>query len=96
MCKSDRDKYLQNAYGITLKAYNTILKKQKHSCAICKKHKSKFTRNLAVDHDHKTQEVRGLLCYYCNHKLVGRHNKESVKKLVDYLLPEWKLVRILE
>ncbi len=34
-------------------------------CAICK---NKFNLNLkpTVDHDHKTGEIRSLLCNYCN------------------------------
>lgn len=88
-----RNKYLKSKYGITLDEYNKMLKNQKDSCAICKKHKSQFKRNLAVDHDHKTDEVRGLLCFYCNRRFVGRHTKVTVLKLVEYLLPGMKLVK---
>lgn len=91
MKSKDRDKYLRREYGITLKDYNEMLKKQNHSCAICKRHKSHFMNSLAVDHDHKTEAVRGLLCFYCNKRFVGRHTGESVKKLVEYLLPDYEL-----
>ncbi len=91
MTNKQRDKYLQRKYGISLKQYNVILKKQGGACAICKRPRSAFKNSLAVDHDHATGEVRGLLCFYDNKRVVGRHNKESVKKLVAYILPEYKL-----
>lgn len=59
---------------------------QQQSCAICKKHESHFKKRLAVDHNHKTSKVRGLLCYRCNKFLVGRHTIESANKIMTYLL----------
>lgn len=82
-----RDKYLRKKYSITEVEYSEILEKQGGRCAICKKPKESFKRSLAVDHDHGTGKVRGLLCYYCNKRFVGRHTGESVKKLAGYLLP---------
>jgi hypothetical protein len=58
---------------------------QEQKCAICKKHESSFKNRLAVDHDHKSGLVRGLLCYRCNKFLVGRHTIESASKIVEYL-----------
>ena len=62
-----RDKHLQRSYGITLDDYKQMITEQKNSCAICGtinpggKHKQ-----WSVDHDHKTNKVRGLLCKSCN------------------------------
>ncbi len=81
-----RNKYLQKKYGITLRQYNIMLFSQNLSCAICKKHKSEFKKNLAVDHNHKTGRVRGLLCYYCNKFRVGRQTLESAKAVFEYLV----------
>lgn len=88
-----RDRYLRSKYGITEAKYNKMHEEQDHSCKICKRHQDNFKNRLAVDHDHKTKEVRGLLCFYCNKRVVGRHNKESVKKLVVYILPEYSLIK---
>jgi hypothetical protein len=95
MTKKDKakDYHLKRTYGITLKQYKKMLKDQNNSCKICKRHESEFSNSLAVDHDHKTNEIRGLLCFVCNKLIVGRHNKDSVKKLVEYILPEYELIK---
>lgn len=58
---------------------------QEQRCAICRKHEHQFAKRLAVDHNHKTGKVRGLLCYRCNKFLVGRQTIESAKQLLNYL-----------
>jgi hypothetical protein len=57
---------LQSAFGITLEEYNAFFSNQKGACAICQKHPQQNKKRLAVDHCHKTQKVRGLLCSTCN------------------------------
>lgn len=59
--------------------------KQEGKCGICQKHETAFKIRLSVDHNHKTGQVRGLLCYYCNKFVVARHTLESAAKLVKYL-----------
>lgn len=59
--------------------------KQGAKCGVCEKPESGFKMKLAVDHNHKTGLVRGLLCYRCNKFVVGRHTLESALKLVRYL-----------
>src|SRR5882757_2270699 len=55
---------LKKNYGITPEQYDEMLASQKGGCAICKtKNVSTF---LCVDHDHRTNVVRGLLCHPCN------------------------------
>ena len=81
-----REKYLLRTYGISLSQYNKILKNQKDCCGVCGKHKSEETRNLAVDHNHMTREIRGILCFKCNHFVIGRHrDPELLQKASDYL-----------
>lgn len=60
--------------------------KQNGCCAICKKPESYFNTRLAVDHDHKSLKVRGLLCYRCNRFLVGRFTKETIVPVFEYLM----------
>ena len=58
-----RDRHYLRNYGITLREYNNMLVKQNGVCAICEQ---SCTKELAVDHDHCTGKVRGLLCKNCN------------------------------
>lgn len=52
-------------YGLTVEEYYAILREQNGCCAICGGNNPKQHR-LAVDHDHVTGRVRGLLCHSCN------------------------------
>lgn len=63
--KRQRNLYLKRTYGITTEEYESILNKQNNSCVICSE-KFVSNKNTHVDHDHNTNEVRGLLCKSCN------------------------------
>jgi Recombination endonuclease VII len=81
-----KDLALQKKYGITLDQYNAMFVAQDESCAFCHKHASNFKNSLHVDHDHKTKQVRKLLCHVCNRRYVRRHNLETATKLYRYML----------
>ena len=81
-----RDKYYQRKYGITLMQYNQKLKNQENNCDLCKKPRTQFKRNLAVDHNHKNGIIRGLVCFYCNKRRIGRNDLESATKLYEYMV----------
>lgn len=63
---------LKKKYGISLETYNELKESQQHVCAICGlpetaiDYRTKKIRDLAVDHNHDTGEIRGLLCTRCN------------------------------
>lgn len=61
-----RNKTLKRLYGLDIVKYNDLFTKQQGCCAICFRHQSEFKYTLCVDHDHKTNQVRGLLCNPCN------------------------------
>lgn len=64
----EREWRFKRKFGITVQDYERMLAEQGGGCAICKrsetfKHrKSGKLRDLAVDHDHESGIVRGLLC----------------------------------
>lgn len=60
----NRRQHLKKKYGLTPEKYTDMFKKQDGVCGICKKEPLKF--HLAVDHCHKTGDIRGLLCTKCN------------------------------
>lgn len=60
---------VEKVYGITGDDYAALLKRQGGKCAICRARPK--SKRLAVDHDHKSGAVRGLLCSRCNHDLMG-------------------------
>lgn len=58
---------LKKKYGMTVAAFEAMLKAQDERCAICGIPHSEAARGgLHVDHDHATKKVRGLLCTNCN------------------------------
>jgi Recombination endonuclease VII len=72
--------------GIRLDDYNRMLKEQNESCAVCLIPAAEFNKRLAVDHNHMTGQIRGLLCTRCNIALgYVRDNKSVLKRLIDYL-----------
>lgn len=80
----ERRKQLLDTYGITAGQYEAMLRRQGGVCAICGKPPK--TKALNVDHDHKTETVRGLLCMQCNKNLVGRHHDGVLlRKAADYV-----------
>lgn len=84
-----RANHLLRKYGITTEQYEELLKKQEHSCAICLRPMSSFKKRLCVDHNHKTGEIRGLLCNFCNRYFIGRHREDKAQWFIrasEYLL----------
>lgn len=86
----EKARSLRDNFGISLDEYNQMLSAQNGVCAICKQpetHKrNDKVKALAVDHDHGTGKIRGLLCADCNTG-IGKL-KDSVNVLqsaIDYL-----------
>lgn len=72
-------------YGLEPGEYDVLLAAQGGRCAICGNRPGR--KRLAVDHDHQTGEVRGLLCERDNHRLLGgaKDSLSILRRAVAYL-----------
>lgn len=82
--------HLKNLYGITPERYDYLFKTQDGVCANCQQPETLRIKgnlvSLAVDHDHVTGEVRGLLCSNCNQGLGKfKHDPALLRAAADYL-----------
>lgn len=72
-------------YNATMEQYNELLRKQKDVCAICGE-KDKRGCRLSLDHDHKHNRLRSLLCGHCNSGLgMFRDRPELCTAAAKYL-----------
>ena len=83
---------LRKNFGLSVDAYEQMLAKQNNLCAICEKpetfihHRTKEPARLAVDHCHKTNKVRKLLCKSCNNALgLFKEDIGAMENAVQYL-----------
>lgn len=80
----NRSRNLQTKYNLTDSEYNALLQDQGGSCLICRD--TAGSRMLAVDHEHDTGRVRGLLCSPCNTALgLFKDSPELLRLAADYL-----------
>ena len=95
--KAKRNKYwgeyrLKRNYGLTQEDYKKLLEQQKGVCAICGCKPN--GKALAVDHNHTTGKIRGLLCHDCN---VGigflKEDISILQKSIEYL-KYWSVEKI--
>lgn len=97
----DRNRGLIFRYGIDIETYNKILKNQDFKCAICKvATPDDDNYHFQVDHCHKTNEIRGLLCGSCNKMLgLSKDSASSLRAGALYLerfpVPEVKQVIVI-
>lgn len=67
-------------YGISESQYQALFVRSDGLCPICLKN-----RATVIDHDHKTNRVRGLICQHCNTSLHVIENPEHLQRALDYL-----------
>lgn len=80
------ERRLAKVYGIDAAEYERIFALQGFRCGICGNKPASI--RFAVDHDHKTGAVRGILCKRCNHDLLGggHDSVELLWRAIQYLL----------
>ncbi len=72
-------------FGITVDDYDKMFKAQNGVCKICELPQSGRFKHLAVDHDHETGKVRGLLCMTCNRNLGYVERDNRLRRILEYL-----------
>lgn len=78
-----QQKFRMKRFGVTEEQYQKLMQQQGGVCAICGESNQRL-QALAVDHDHKSGKVRGLLCFLCN-SVLG-FAKDSPERLLEAAL----------
>lgn len=86
-----QDRSIKHRYGVSLEYCERIFEAQDGRCAICDQpiprlDSAKDRKFVCIDHDHKSNKVRGILCSKCNSGL-GFFGDDQVllPKIIDYL-----------
>lgn len=84
------ERNLRRNYRMTPDDFNKLWKAQDGKCAICQvdmQPRGRKSDAAAVDHNHATGEVRGLLCRSCNHGIGNlKDNPEVLMAAAEYLI----------
>lgn len=84
---ASHERAVQATYNLAPGDYERLYELQGGVCALCQRASGKSKR-LAVDHDHETGEVYGLLCSLCNYQVMGlasRRDPQYFRRAIDYL-----------
>lgn len=74
-------------YGLNQEMFDTLVKEHNNQCAICKVTFERGVKNkmLSIDHCHKTNKIRGLLCNKCNISLGHLEKDGFLEAALKYL-----------
>lgn len=89
--RAKRRNNLLRQYGLTHDAFETMLAGQNSECQICTEpfqlDDMRGPKGAVVDHDHRSGNVRGLLCQCCNRALgMLKDNPFTAQSAALYLL----------
>jgi hypothetical protein len=86
-CQQSKESKYRVRYGITLQEKELKLEEQKGLCALCGE---KITSRVCVDHNHRTDQVRGILCNSCNIGLGAFYDSVEKLNMAIQYLKRWK------
>lgn len=75
-------------FGVTLDDKEDLINFQGRCCAVCGGNtpSKNLKRGWALDHNHETGEIRGVLCYNCNVGLgMAKDSEDILLKMIAYL-----------
>ena len=82
----ERNRQLKRNFGISDKEYKELFDSQNGKCKICGIPQNELNKNLCVDHCHKSNKIRGLLCRKCNAGLgIFKDNIDIINSALKYL-----------
>jgi hypothetical protein len=70
-------------YGLTREGYEAMYATQEGRCLGCRRSFASLGREPDIDHNHRTGQVRGLLCHSCN--LILGLARDEVSTLFDLI-----------
>lgn len=83
------ERNLWKNYKMTAAEFNDLWKSQNGKCGICEVDllpRGRQNNSVAVDHNHKTGAVRGLLCHACNRAIgLFKDNPKILQSAAKYL-----------
>ena len=90
--KKRLEQHLKYKYGVTHQEFLNAWEEQKGCCAICETELPDLMtyenrkRMYAIDHNHDTNEFRGILCLNCNSLLgMAKDSVDVLAKAISYL-----------
>lgn len=75
-------------YNLSIEQYENMLAQQHGCCAICGDLLDKAEKTH-IDHNHKTNKVRGILCHGCNTSLGGFKDSIDILKSAQMYLEKY-------
>ena len=81
-----RKAHLKSSFDMSKAQFDTKWREQGSACAICNIKRKRNQKAFAVDHDHRTDAIRGILCIDCNRALgLAGDDIELLKAAAAYL-----------
>lgn len=77
---------IKRKFGLSPAEYQELYDLQGGRCALCRIEESSIGERLCLDHDHRTNEPRGLVCRGCN-LCLGFHERRATNAYKWYI--EW-------
>ena len=60
------DAHVKKSYGVDISGIDSLVASQNNKCPICGNGFGEGRRRRHIDHDHKTGQIRSILCSNCN------------------------------
>lgn len=87
---------LKKKYNLTLSQFKVKLAAQENACAICRTdfaalRPSLWLTPIKIDHCHKSNRIRGLLCHHCNVALGSFRDSPALLRAAAIYLEKYQL-----